>query len=366
MTSRAAPAPPLRFLGVVLAGWICLRAAMLAPGWWDRTGAPPLAPRLAAAIAAPPSSGAAVPTRPTASARPPPRRQGGMPAGNARASNARAGGRYLITPLPYKVGPSIPIGRDGSPAIALGAAGPSLRGAEPRRLEPVAGISEATFLPAAAARPTLAQADRWSGSAWLLARREQGQPALAPGGTLGGSQAGARVLYRVNGDPARPLALAGRLYVPLPRAAGAEAAAGIDWRPAARVPVHILAERRQTLGGEGRSAFALTLYGGISRPLPHGVRVDAYGQAGVVGVRARDLFADGSVRLAAPVGPAEVGGAAWGAAQPGAARLDAGPELSVRFHAGAAALRLSADWRFRIAGGAAPDSGPALTLATDF
>lgn len=218
----------------------------------------------------------------------------------------------------------------------------------------------------AVAKPLSRAANRWSGSVWLLARREPGAPALAAGGTLGGSQAGARILYRVNRDPARPLALAGRLYVPLHRGAGAEVAAGIDWQPAARVPVHLLAERREALGDEGRSAFALTLYGGIGRPLPHGMRVDAYGQAGVVGVRARDLFVDGSVRVTAPVGPVEIGAAAWGAAQPGAARLDAGPQLSVRVHAGPAILRVSADWRFRIAGDAVPDSGPALTLAADF
>jgi hypothetical protein len=217
-----------------------------------------------------------------------------------------------------------------------------------------------------AAAPPRLEASRWSGSAWLLARREPGEPALAAGGTLGGSQAGARILYRVNRDPARPLALSARVYLPLHRPNGAEAAAGIDWQPAARLPVHLLVERRQALGEEGRSAFALTLYGGISRPLPHGGRVDAYGQAGVVGVRGRDLFVDGSVRATAPVGPVEIGGAAWGAAQPGAARLDAGPELSVRVHAGPATLRVSADWRFRVAGDAVPDSGPALTLAADF
>jgi hypothetical protein len=31
-----------------------------------------------------------------------------------------------------------------------------------------------------------------------------------------------------------------------------------------------------------------------------------------------------------------------------------------------ASLRIEADWRFRVAGSAAPGSGPALTLAVDF
>jgi hypothetical protein len=251
-----------------------------------------------------------------------------------------------------------------SGGVALPSPSPSPLPGLPRS-EAVAAPAGATFA-AAAVQPPQPARGRWSGSAWLLARREQGAPALAPGGTLGGSQAGARLLYRLNGDPARPLALSARLYMPLHRTDGAEAAAGLDWQPVARLPVHILSERRQALGEEGRSAFALTLYGGVSRPLPHRLRLDAFGQAGVVGIRAGDLFADGSVRIAAPVGPIELGGALRGAAQPGAARLDAGPELSVHIRAGPAGLRLSADWRFRIAGDAAPDSGPALTLAADF
>lgn len=203
---------------------------------------------------------------------------------------------------------------------------------------------------------------RWSASAWLLARRDESGGGLAPGGTLGGSQAGGRLLYRIG----EGLALSARAYLPLRRTRGAEAAAGVDWRPAARVPVHLLVERRQDLGGEGRSAFAVSAYGGTSAPLPGGLRLDAYAQAGVVGTRSRDLFADGSVRVSAPVGPVEVGAGAWGGAQPGAARLDAGPQVSWRLPVEGANLRIEADWRLRIAGDAAPGSGPALTLAADF
>lgn len=199
-------------------------------------------------------------------------------------------------------------------------------------------------------------------SAWLLLRDERGAAALAPGGALGGSQAGARLLRPIG----HGLALSGRLYLPLRRLSGAEAAAGIDWQPAARLPLHLLAERRQALGGDGRSAFALTLYGGASRDLPRRLRIDAYGQTGMVGTRSRDVFVDGSARVSAPLGPVEVGGGAWGAAQPAAWRIDAGPSVSFRLPVRGAALRLQADWRFRIAGDAAPGSGPALTLAADF
>jgi hypothetical protein len=215
-------------------------------------------------------------------------------------------------------------------------------------------------------RPAAARAGgpagRWSASGWMLVRHDPGGSALAPGGTLGGSQAGARISYRLGGG----LALSARATLPLRRTNGAEAAAGLDWRPIAAIPFSILAERRQALGREGRSAFALTLYGGVNQALPRRLRLDAYAQAGMVGAKARDLFVDGAVRLSLPVGPVEVGLGARGAAQPGAARFDAGPGLSYRLPVRGATVRIEADWRFRVAGAAAPGSGPALTLATDF
>ena len=219
------------------------------------------------------------------------------------------------------------------------------------------------------ASPLLTPADRphrrLSMSGWLLLRRDAAA-SLAPAGALGGSQAGARFLYQLNDDARRPLALSGRLYAPLRRTAGSEAAVGLDWQPSAGIPIHILAERRQRLGREGRSAFSVTIYGGGSATLGRGWRLDGYGQAGIVGTRSRDAFIDGSVRLSRAFGPVEVGGALWGAAQPGASRLDAGPHVTLPIRAAGASLRLSADYRFRIAGDARPASGPALSLGVDF
>jgi hypothetical protein len=93
--------------------------------------------------------------------------------------------------------------------------------------------------------------------------------------------------------------------------------------------------------------------------------LDAYAQAGVVGLRSRDAFFDGSVRLSVPLGRFELGAGAWAAAQPGVERFDIGPTVSMRLPA-IRNTRLRADWRFRVAGDAAPASGPAVTLATDF
>lgn len=192
--------------------------------------------------------------------------------------------------------------------------------------------------------------------------RGQSGAALNPVGTLGGSQAGGRIWYRLG----HGLALSGRLYVPLRQPQAGDVAAGLDWQPLPALPVHLLAERRQAIGRDGRSAFSLTAYGGLSRALTRRVRLDAYAQAGIVGLRERDLFVDGAARLSAPLGPVEVGAGVWGAAQPGLARLDAGPSLAWRLPVRRAALRLEADWRVRLAGAAAPGSGPALTLAMDF
>lgn len=194
-------------------------------------------------------------------------------------------------------------------------------------------------------------------------RRGDGS-ALAPAGSIGGSQAGARLLYRLNRDARRPLALSGRAYAPLGDAEGAEAALGLDWKPSSALPVHLLVERRQAIGSSGRSAFAALVHGGASeRPLG-ALRLDVYAQAGIVGTRSRDLFADGAVQIGLPLGPAKIGIGAWGAAQPGAERLDVGPQASIAL--AGSPLVLALDWRLRVAGDAAPRSGPALTVSTGF
>ncbi|QHL89999.1 hypothetical protein GVO57_03095 [Sphingomonas changnyeongensis] len=114
----------------------------------------------------------------------------------------------------------------------------------------------------------------------------------------------------------------------------------------------------------GRNAVALTLFGGVDDVmLPHGLRLSGYGQAGLVGLKRRDAFVDALVRVERPLGARlRLGAALWGGAQPGAARLDAGPQLALRL----GRMRIAAEWRQRIAGRARPGSGPALSLGADF
>jgi hypothetical protein len=233
----------------------------------------------------------------------------------------------------------------------------------------------AVVFPASAAlrRPVAAAPDRsstaprrWSLSAWSFVR-SGGSTALAAGGLLGASQAGARFTHRLNRDHSRPLALSFRLSAALQRTPAAEAALGLDWRPDRRLPVHVLAERRQALSREGRSAFAITVHGGVSDAPVGPFRLDAYGQAGLVGTRSRDPFGDGALRLSLPMGSrVRLGAGVWAAAQPGLSRLDLGPQAAIRLPVAGRAATLAADWRIRVAGDANPGSGPALTLATDF
>jgi hypothetical protein len=104
-------------------------------------------------------------------------------------------------------------------------------------------------------------------------------------------------------------------------------------------------------------------YGGVSEAAAGALRIDAYGQAGMVGARSKDLFADGSARISLPLAGVKVGAGVWAAVQPGVSRVDLGPQASVRLPGD---LTLAVDWRLRVAGEAAPRSGPSITLSTDF
>lgn len=336
------PPPPLRFLALVVGGWIGVRAALLAPEWLTHS---------AEAEARPPyaqiATGTADESRPfrsfdaAATTHSPVRSRAKR---QARRTMAFAAAGALPAPEPpifASSGAVSAAGRADTPAAPEAAAIPGII------LQPLPRRPES----------------RWSGSAWLFARGGDGR-GLAAGGSLGGSQAGARLLYRL--EPR--LSLSARLYTPLESTRGAEAALGLEWQPSPEVPLRFLAERRRALGRDGRSAFALLVHGGVSeRRVAGPLRLDAYAQAGVVGLSRRDPFADGALRLSLPLkGELSAGAAAWGAAQPGVSRLDVGPSLSLRDRIGGTNLRLSADWRFRIAGEAAPGSGPAVTLASDF
>jgi hypothetical protein len=214
-----------------------------------------------------------------------------------------------------------------------------------------------------AATPINPKTKRWQLSSWALLRGAAMPGSLASGGELGGSQAGARLLYSFT----RSLAASLRMTSPIGAQRGFEVAGGVRWIPLSSVPIAITAERRQSVSrlGGGRSDFALFLEGGLyRRPLPLDLRLDGYFQAGIVGVSRRDLFADGAMAVSHPIfGPISAGFGAWGGAQPGLYRVDAGPRVSLHVRGN---IYAHFDWRQRLTGRAQPNSGPAVTLSADF
>ena len=325
---------PLRFLVIVLGGWIGVRVALL---WPD---ADELVPALVAAAA--PKASAATAGRPPhaateLSARPPP-------------AHTRA-----VRSHPPTIGVRQPDVATLTPALAL-------HTVEPGGVTPTIAPSQpiTPTLPGTASPPTFA-ASRWSGSAWAILRPDGRATPFAS--QLGGSQAGARIAYAM--DEARRVAVYARASSAID-ARQKEAAVGLDWRPT-RAPVHLVAEQR--VGIEGvRSGFAVGAVGGVGPTRLAGpLRVEGYAQAGVIFRDGREGYVDGSVRTTIAAGKRiDLGLGAWGGAQKGAARLDVGPTIGVSLPVERHALRLSIDWRRRIAGDARPGSGPALSLGTDF
>lgn len=206
-------------------------------------------------------------------------------------------------------------------------------------------------------QPEPGRSSRWSASGWAIVRDGGGGSLLTP--LLGGSQAGVRVAYRL--DDSGRIAMFARAATPL-KNGPAELAAGAQWRPT-RAPVTVYAEVRAT---DGQAYPAVGLFGGGAVALPARFRLEGYGQAGLIDRDGISGFGDAQVRVVRPIGPIEAGAGAWGAAQRGASRVDIGPSLALPIAADPLSLRVTLDWRHRVAGNARPDSGPVLSLGADF
>ncbi|WP_225207672.1 hypothetical protein [Novosphingobium huizhouense] len=215
---------------------------------------------------------------------------------------------------------------------------------------------------------------RWSADAWLLVRNG------GPSGTLAGlvpsygaSQYGL-VVRRTFGAGPRAPAFA---YVRIAGATGhdeAQLAAGLGLRPLPRIPLALLGEARLQRDGQGmalRPALAAVSEVPPAR-LPFGIEGNVYAQAGWVGGAGATPFFDAQAtverRIPLPLAGVELrlGGGAWAGGQKGATRLDVGPRAALRTAIAGRPVQVAADWRVRVAGDAAPGSGPALTLSTGF
>lgn len=217
---------------------------------------------------------------------------------------------------------------------------------------------------------------RWSADAWALVRGGDGGAAVSGvmPASYGGSQAGAVLRYRIH--PRSRLAPAAYMRTTSSMGALQESAAalGLSVTPVPSLPLVTAIEGRLVNGAGGNrvqpAAMAYTTLPAIE--LSRTLRAEIYGQGGYVGGQYATAFADGQARLdrqLASIGriDARLGGGLWGGAQKGASRLDAGPSAIITMPLGKQYYgRVALDWRFRVAGDAQPDSGPALTLSAGF
>lgn len=199
--------------------------------------------------------------------------------------------------------------------------------------------------------------NRWSGSFYAVTR---GSSAIGAAPMLGGTQAGVRGYRALLGKVSATASLAASPG----RNGTREATVGVALRTGA---VGVIAERSFGLDG-GTSGLRLLGFAGIARALPARFELNGYGQAGVTPI---GMFADGSQSIERPVlkqgkTALSVGFGTWGSTQRGAHRIDIGPQLVARLPLAKQHMRVSAEWRVRIAGNASPGSGPAITLGADF
>lgn len=373
MESRNRSGQPLVVLGAILALWLMARALL-----WQTPfplQLPPL-PELVERLGGPTAASAArvVSSDPVA------------------RSNLL--GRASITPQPPLAEPGIPFALFDPAALASRGAPLDMSTAHQLMwlaalddpvlaspaMPPGVPTLQSAFPVTVAASPSVgaaatARPDHWSISGWLFVREGSGggvtggvQPA-----SYGASQAGGVLRYRLRpgsgSDPAAYLRVTGALQQSDDR----EAAFGLALRPLKRVPVAVLAEGR-VRERAGRAAvrpamLAVTELGPVD--LPHGLKAELYAQAGYVTGTDATAFADGQVRMTGPVaafdlGTVRAGVGVWGGAQQGAARLDLGPSAQVDLALAGTPVRLTVDYRVRLAGDAQPGSGAALTLSTGF
>jgi hypothetical protein len=354
----------IRFLGLAIFAWAGVRAVSLGivPGAealaFDSSAADRgrLIPRIEPTILPP--------IEPIATEGPP---QAGV---SLTASQYHAGGTIYPAYLPYPV--YVPVTRgaaQSSPPQVIYVNPPPAESREiyvqREAMAETGSPPESTSKPKPQITPSFDR-PRWlpkhlSVSSWAMMRNQGGPDSLAGRGMLGGSEAGARLMWQFSPGLAATI----RASAPVNSQRGAEAAFGVRYRPFQSMPVAVTLERRHAIKDYGRNAFALFAEGGVyGRELPLQFSLDGYFQAGAVDFNNPDWFVDGQVAVSRPLWRNLSGGlGAWGGAQPGLNRLDVGPRLSLRV---GQRMRAHLDYRLNVAGNSAPPSGAAVTLAGDF
>ena len=364
---------PLLSLGIVLGGWVLLRVAMWETPFASAIAPPvPEAPQAAAVRVNPAPIPAAVEQSPAdellrlPAPEPLERPDFGMHApgdGGARGAANRAGLRGADRIIAHTM-------------LLAAAYRHENWAAEEAPYSPGVGpIAPGVVYAPEAARDfaDLSPSRRWSMDMWALWRDDTTTPITSGRPSYGRSQVGAVLRYRLDPKSRHAPQLHLRATRALDGASETDVALGASARPLAAVPVRLAAEARvsETVAGtELRgAAYAVTELPPVA--LPGGLTGEAYVQGGYVTGDFATAFVDGQARITGELAGTEnfrltAGGGAWGGAQEDAERLDIGPSAGVSFRLGQARGRVSADYRFRVAGDAEPASGPALTLTAGF
>ena len=205
---------------------------------------------------------------------------------------------------------------------------------------------------------------RWSGNAYSIVR---GGGAVAFGAepVLGGGQSGGGIAFTPDPLSARPVALTLRGSAAHDDGGRSGfAAVGVQWHPLPGVTV--AAERLIPVGPAASGAWTARLAAGGDRRYGP-VRLSAYGEGGVIGA-ATYAAVQGRAAAVAQTHGVEIGPGIglWSSVQHGRGttidRIDAGPGIVAR----RGVLSAEVDYRWRVAGNAAPGSGPVLTVSAAF
>lgn len=285
------------------------------------------------------------------------------PHGNTRILNFSVEAWLRQTPVNISVAGPIAVGPIPSSNRTNA---PLLQSRSPELLPTVIPLRHA----AASTRPS---GKRWHVDSWLLWRDGSSERSLVQPGYLGSSQAGVSLSY----DLRPSSSISPKAYARVSKALVAngefEGALGLSARPVSRLPVALHAEVRSLhFGGRSEIRPAIFATAGVhDEPLPAGILARGYAQAGYVGGKYATGFADGQLVLHRPLAKwrentFSLGGGTWGSVQQGLGRIDVGPTASVDLYGAGVPLRVSADYRFRVAGQAEPGSGPAVTVSSSF
>lgn len=219
---------------------------------------------------------------------------------------------------------------------------------------------------------------RWRGDIYSLFR-DGGQVGPTASPVLGGGQTGINLGWTYDPLARRPVSAIARFNTATTGAGSpdnrtSQAAFGVQWQPVKGVTV--AAERLVRIGEFARNDWNFRVAGGADGHIGK-VEWNSYGEAGVLG--SGDLYGGAQARGAMPLvrlkqATVVAGAGAWGSVQTARfrdqrfalGRFDMGPTLVLRAPLGRTQLELAADYRFRLAGGAFPGSGPAVTLSTGF